>query len=142
MLISVLQLLRAFNVGERSRMGLPKGIIIQSNDPEVVPHIVISPPSQSPFEMYCACGHCDFDTPCVPPQSTEYLTLPLRLDGFVRVEGMPPNADIKSSQKTVRIEVQEDLTPPRVFNRKIFEHIVSIVATFSRHPIHSSLVDL
>ena len=73
------ELLRAF-ITARSRSGLSQGLVIQSEEPEKYPSIVITPPPYAVCELYCPCGHCDYDTPSLPPQSSDHLKVPPRHD--------------------------------------------------------------
>lgn len=128
------ELLRA-HIMARSRWGLSQGLVIQSEQPAVCPHIVITPPMYSTFECYCPCGHCSYDTPSLPPQSVDHLMVPPRRDeGIVKAAYPwrqdqshpivhPPDISPESFNKS-------DLfgQPRRVFSPSLFHHTVDKAA--------------
>ena len=86
------ELLRAF-MRARSRTELPQGLILDSTVPELAPHIVISPPSDQPFESYCSCGSCDRDWPYIPQQHSDALVVPIQQWGHSANEGLDVPCD-------------------------------------------------
>lgn len=110
---------------ERSKTGLPQGLVLQSNDPETIPHIVISPPSHNAFEMYCRCGRCDFDTPQLPPQFPGRLAVPDRLDSLSYLEELPLVVDMESWLEACEwTGAGAGVDAPRVFNPTLFQEDV------------------
>lgn len=135
-LTSPQELLRTF-IKTRSRSGLPQGLVIQSEDPEVYPHIVITPPAYTKYELYCPCGHCDYDTPSLPPQSADVLTVPPRRDEGI-VKAAYPWRDGEAECQPVPREAPSECSsdddadlfgqPCRVFSPSLFRQIVSRVS--------------
>lgn len=134
------ELLRTY-ITARSRWGLPQGLVIQSEQPEVYPHIVITPPAYTSFESYCLCGHCSYDKPSLPPQSACYLSVPPRRDeGIIKAtylwrdDEAECNPVLREAPGESSSSDRTDLfgQPIRVFNLSLFQQTVSIIERRSR----------
>lgn len=132
--LSCQELLRAF-MRVRSRTELPQGLILDSTVPELAPHIIISPPSDSPFEVYCPCGACDRDWPYVPPQHTDSLIVPGQQWYYSAHEEQDVSYDqieIPTETSHQLEESSNDIDAPHVFSHSWFRQYVS---TTYCHPI-------
>lgn len=119
---------------EKSRYQLPRGLILDSTVPELAPHIVISPPSDTPFEVYCPCGSCDRNWPYTPPQHEFSLVVPQACWNTPASAAVEEQELFTQAQEAESMECSAKLnnhvpydakSPPRVFNIQRFQYLVS-----------------